>query len=133
MSDHSKFLKSVAQWLTEFVFHLNWLLFMMSSMSLNSRNVSKYLLKSLKHKPLRLNLIYLTPNNLSKSWIPRRVSPEERKLRCIRSYGIITPKKKQLGKLNLIFNEISQTSFKPIPKSNCSIPFCFRISRRDSF
>jgi hypothetical protein len=60
-------------------------------------------------------------------------SSEERKLRCIRSYGIITPKKKRLGKLNLIFNEISQTSFKPIPKSNRPIPFCFRISGRDSF
>jgi hypothetical protein len=133
MSDHSKSLKSVAQWLTEFIFHLSWLPFMMSSISLNLRNVSKYLLRSLKHEPLRLNLIYLTLNNLSKSWIPRRESPEERRLRCTRSYGIITPKKKQLGKQNLIFNEISQLSFKPIPKSNRPIPFCFRISGRDSF
>jgi hypothetical protein len=31
----------------------------MSSISLNSRNVSKYLWKSLKPVPLRLNLIYL--------------------------------------------------------------------------
>jgi hypothetical protein len=92
MSDHSRSLKFVAQWLTEFVFHLNWLPFMTSSISLNSRNVSKYLRRSWKHKPLRLNLIYLTPNNLSKSWIPRRESPEARKLRCIRSYGIITLK-----------------------------------------
>jgi hypothetical protein len=133
MSDHSKSLKSVAQWLTEFIFLLSWPPFMIFSISLNSRNVSKYLLKSLKHKPLRLNQIYLRPNNLSKSWIPRRESPEERKLRCIRSYGIITPKKKRLGKLNLIFNEITQTSYKPIPKSNRPIPFCFRISGRDSF
>jgi hypothetical protein len=133
MSDRSKSLKSVAQWLTEFVFLLSWPPFMMFSISLNSRNVSKCLLKSLKHKPLRLNQIYLTSNNLSKSWIPRRESPEERKLRCIRSYGIITPKRKRLGKLNLIFNEISQTSFKPIPKSNRPIPLCFIISERDSF
>jgi hypothetical protein len=133
MSDHSKSLKSVAQWLTEFVFHPNWLLFMMSSISLNSTNVSKYLLRLLKHKPLRSNLIYLTLNNPSKFLILRRESPEERKLRCIRSYGIITPKKKRLGKLNLTFKEISQTSFKPIPKSNRPIPFCFKISGQDSF
>jgi hypothetical protein len=133
MLDPLRFLKSVAQWLTEFVFHLNWLLFTMSSISLNSRNVSKYLRRSSKPVPLRLNLIYLTSNNLSKSWIPRKESPEERKLRYIKSYGIITPKKRQLGKQNPIFNEISQTSFKPIPKSNRPILFCFRISGQDSF
>jgi hypothetical protein len=133
MSDPSRFLKSVAQWLTEFVFHLNWLPFMMSSISLNSRNVSKYLRKSLKPVPLRLHLIYLTPNNLFKSWIPKSESPEGKRLKCIRSYGIITPKKKQLGKRNPISNKISQPSFQPIPKSNRPILFCFRISGRDSF
>jgi hypothetical protein len=132
MSDLLSSLKSVAQWLTEFIFHLNWLPFMMSSISLNSRNVSKYLQRSLEPVPLRLNLIYLTLNNPFKSWIPRRESPEGRRSKCIRSYGIITPKKKQLGKQNLIFNETSRTSFKPIPKSNHPILFCFRISGRDS-
>jgi hypothetical protein len=56
-----------------------------------------------------------------------------KKIKMYKSYGIITPKKKRLGKPNLTFNEISQTSFKPIPKSNRPIPFCFRISGRDSF
>jgi hypothetical protein len=133
MSDPLRFLKSVAQWLTEFVFHLNWLPFTMSSISLNSRNVSKYLRRSLKPVPLRLNLIYLTSNNLSKSWTPRKELPEERKLRCIKSYRIIILKKKQLEKRNPIFNKISQPSFQPIPKSNRPILFCFRISGRDSF
>jgi hypothetical protein len=73
---------------------------------------------NIRPPPLRLNLIYLTPNNLSKSWIPRKESPEEKQLRCTRFYGITTLKKKQLGKQNLIFNKISQTFFKPIPKSN---------------
>jgi hypothetical protein len=123
MSDPSESLKSVAQWLTEFVFLLSWPPFMMFSISLNSRNALKCLLRLLNHKPLRSNLIYPTLNNPSKSLIPRRESPEERRLKCIRSYGIITPKKKRLGKLSLIFNEISQTSFKPIPKSNRPIPF----------
>jgi hypothetical protein len=133
MSDPSRSLKSVAQWLTEFVFPLNWLPFTMFSISLNLRSVSKYPRRSLKPVPLRLNLIYLTPNNLSKSWIARRESPKGGKSKCIRSYGIITPKKKQHGKQNLIFNETSQTSFKPIPKSNRPILFYFRISGRDSF
>jgi hypothetical protein len=56
-----------------------------------------------------------------------------KKSKCIKSYGIITPKKKQLGKQNPIFNEISQLSFQPIPKSNRPILFYFRISGRDSF
>jgi hypothetical protein len=60
--------------------------------------------------------------------MPRKELPEERKLRCIKSYGIITPKKKQLGKQNPIFNGISQPSFQPISKSNHPIPFYFRIS-----
>jgi hypothetical protein len=128
MSDPLRSLKSMAQWLTKFTFQLNWLPFTMSSISLNSRNVSKYLRRSLKPAPLRLNPIYLTLSNLSKSWIPRKESPEERKSRCTRFYGTITPKKKQLGKPNPIFNKISQTSFKPIPKSNRQILFCLRIS-----
>jgi hypothetical protein len=41
--------------------------------------------------------------------------------------------KKPLGKRNPIFNKISQTSFKPIPKSNRPVIFRYRISRRDSF
>jgi hypothetical protein len=112
MSDHSKSLKSVAQWLTEFIFLLSWQPFMMSSISLNSRNASKCLLRSLNHKPLRSNLIYLTPNNLSRSLIPRRESPEERRLRCIRSCGIITQKKKQPGKPKIIFRKLPR-----IPKA----------------
>jgi hypothetical protein len=44
------------------------------------------------------NPIYHTPNNLSKSWIPRKDLLEEGQLRCIKSYGIITPKKKRLGR-----------------------------------
>jgi hypothetical protein len=128
MSDPSKFSMFVAQWLTNFAFHLNWLLFMMSSMFLNLRSVSKYPRKSLRHVPLRLNPIYRTLNNLFKSWIPRKGSPEEGQLRCIKSYGIITRRKKQLGRQSLIFNEISQTSFKPIPKSNYPILFSFGIS-----
>jgi transposase InsO family protein len=123
-----KILEIYAQWLTEFVSHLNWLPFTMFSISLNLRSVSKYPQKSLKPVLLRLNLIYHTSNNLSKSWILRKESPEGRKSKCIRSYGIITPKKKQLGKQNSIFNETSQTSFKPIPKPNRPILFCFRIS-----
>jgi hypothetical protein len=46
----------------------------------------------------------------------RKGSLEERRLKCIRSYGIITPKKKQLGKQNLIFSRISQLSFQQIPQ-----------------
>jgi hypothetical protein len=53
--------------------------------------------------------------------------------RCPKSSGIITLKKKRLGKPNPIFNEISQISFKPIPKSNRPIPFCSGISGQDSF
>jgi hypothetical protein len=127
MSDPLKFLMFVAQWLTNFAFHLNWLLFMMSTMSLNLRSVSKYPWKSLRHVPLRLNPICRTSNNLFKFWIPRNGSPEEGQLRCIKSYGIITPRKKRLGRQSLIFNEIFQTSFKPIPKSNHSILFSFGI------
>jgi hypothetical protein len=133
MSDPLRSLKSVAQWLTKFAFHLNWLPFMMFSISLNLRSVSKYPRKLLKSVPLRLNPIYLTPNNLSKSWIPRRESPGGRRSKCIRFYGIITPNKKQLGKQNPIFNEISQTSFKLILKSNYPTPFYIGISGRDSF
>jgi hypothetical protein len=44
-----------------------------------------------------------------------------------------TLKKKRLGKPNPIFNEISQISFKSIPNYDRSIPFCSRISGRDSF
>jgi hypothetical protein len=133
MSDPSKFSMFVTQWLTNFASHLNWLLFTMSSMSLNLRSVSKYPRKSLRHVPLRLNPIYRTSNNLFESWIPRKDLLEEGQLRCTKSYGIITPRKKQHEKLSLIFNGISQTSFKPIPKSNHSILFCFGISGRDSF
>jgi hypothetical protein len=112
MSDLSKSLKSAAQWLTEFVFLLNWQPFMMSSISLNSRNASKCLLRSLNHKPLTSNLIYLTPNNLSRSLIPRRESPEEGRLRCIRFYRIITRKKKLPGKLKNIFRRLFPISLK---------------------
>jgi hypothetical protein len=133
MSDPSKSSMFVAQWLTKFAFHLNWLPFTMSFMSLNLRNVSKYPRRSLRPVPLRLNPIYLTSNNLFESWIPRKGSPEEGQLRCIKSYGIITSKKKQLGRQNLIFNENFQISFKPIPKSNHLILLSFRISGRDSF
>jgi hypothetical protein len=132
MSDPLKFSMFVAQWLTSFAFRLNWLLFTMSTMSLNLRSVSKYPRKSLRHVPLRLNLIYRTSNNLFEFWILRKDSPEEGQLRCTRSYGIITPKKKRLGKLSLIFNGIFQTSFKPIPKSNHSVLLSFEISGRDS-
>jgi hypothetical protein len=128
MSDPLRSLKSVAQWPTKFAFHLNWLPFTMFSTSRNLRSVSKYPQKSLKPEPLRSNPIYLTPNNLSKSWIPRRESPGGRRSKCIRSYGIMTPKKKQLGKQNPIFNEISQTSFKLIPKSNYPTTFYIEIS-----
>jgi hypothetical protein len=128
MSDPFKLSMSVAQWLTNFAFHLIWLPFMISSMFLNLRSVSKYPRKSLRHVPSRLNPIYRTSNDLFESWIPRKDSPEEGQLRCTKSYGIITPKKKRLGKQNLIFNEISQASFKPIPKSNHSILFSFGIS-----
>jgi hypothetical protein len=41
-------LKVAAPWLTKFVFHLNGLLFTMSSIYLNSRNVLKCLRRSLK-------------------------------------------------------------------------------------
>jgi hypothetical protein len=51
----------------------------------------------------------------------------------IKMYKIITPKKKQLGKQNPIFNEISQTYFKLILKSNPPTPFYIEISGRDSF
>jgi hypothetical protein len=51
-----------------------------------------------------------------------------KKIKMYKILWIITPKKKQLGKQNPIFNEISQTSFKPTPKSNHPIPFYFRIS-----
>jgi hypothetical protein len=133
MSDLSKFSMFMAQWLTNFTFRLNWLPFTMSSMFLNLRSVSKYPRKSLRHVTLRLNPIYRTSNNLFESWIPRKDSPEEGQLRCTKSYGIITPRKKRLGKQSLIFNEISQISFKPIPKSNHPILFSFGISGRDSF
>jgi hypothetical protein len=133
MSDPSKFSMFVAQWLTSFAFRLNWLLFTMSSMSPNLICVSKYPRKSLRHVPLRLNPIYHTSNNPFESWIPRKDSPEEGQLRCTKSYGIITPRKKRLGKQSLIFNGISQTSFKPIPKSNHPILLSFGISGRDSF
>jgi hypothetical protein len=56
-----------------------------------------------------------------------------RAVKMYRSYEIITPKKKRLGKPSLIFNGISQTSFKPIPKSNYPFLFSFGISGRDSF
>jgi hypothetical protein len=125
MSDRLRSLKSVAQWLTRFAFHPKWLPSMMFSMFLNLRSVSKYPQKSLRPVLLRSNPIYLTPNNLSRSWIPRKGSPEGRRLKCTRSYGIITPKKKQLGKQNPIFNGISQPSFQPIHKSNRLILFCF--------
>jgi hypothetical protein len=133
MSDPLKFSTFVAQWHTNFDFRLNWLLFTMYFIFLNLRSVSKYPRKLLKHVPLRLNPISRTSSNLFKSWILRRDSPEEGQLRCTKSYGIITPKKKRLGKLSLIFNGIFQTSFKPIPKSNHSILFSFGISGRDSF
>jgi hypothetical protein len=128
MSDPLKFSTFVAQWHTNFAFHLNWLPFTMSFMSLNLRSVSKYPQKSLRHVPLRLNRICRTSNNLFESWILRRDSPEGEQLRCTRSYGIITPKKKRLGRLSLIFNGIFQTSFKPIPKSNYPFLFSFGIS-----
>jgi hypothetical protein len=133
MSDPLKFSMFVAQWLTNFAFRLNWLLSMMSSMFLNLRSVSMYPRKSWIPVPLRLNPIYRTSNNLFKSWIARKDSPEEGQLRYTKSYGIITLRKKRLGKQSLIFNEISQTSFKPIPKSNHPILFSFGISGRDSF
>jgi hypothetical protein len=133
MSDPSKSSMFVIQWLTKFAFHLNWLPFTMFSTSLSLGSVSKYPRKLWIPVPLRLNPIYLTSNNLFEFWIPRKGSPEEGQLRCIKSYGIITPRKKRLGKLSLIFNGISHTSFKPIPKSNHSILFSFGISGRDSF
>jgi hypothetical protein len=65
--------------------HLNWLLFTMFSMSLSLRNVSKYPQKSWRPVPLRLNPIYLTLSNLIEFWIPKKGSPEEGQLRCIKS------------------------------------------------
>jgi hypothetical protein len=110
MSDHSKSLKSAAQWLTEFIFLLSWQQFMMSSIYLNSRNASKCLLRLLNHKPLRSNLVYLTPSNLSRSLIPRRVSLEERKLRCIRSYGITYRRRSNLGNRKLSSEKLPRIS-----------------------
>jgi hypothetical protein len=133
MSDPSKSSMFVAQWLTNFAFHLNWLPFTMFSTSLSLGSVSKYPWKSWIPVPLRLNPIYLTSNNLFEFWIPRKGSPEEGQLRCIKSYGIITPRKKQLGRQKLIFNEIFRISFKPILKYNLLILFSFGISGRDSF
>jgi hypothetical protein len=85
----------------------------------------------LKPQPLRSNPIYLMLNNPSKSWIPKKESPEERQLKCIRSYGIITLKRKQLGKWNLIFNRISRLSFQLIPKSDRSDPSSSASESRD--
>jgi hypothetical protein len=133
MSDPLRFLKFVAQWLTNFVSHLIWLLFMMFSISPNLKGVSRYPRRLLKPELLRFNPIYPIFNNPSKSWIPRKGSPEGKRSKCIRSYGITTPKRKQLGKRNPIFNRISQLFFQPIPKSNHPIFFRFRISGRDSF
>jgi hypothetical protein len=81
----------------------------------NSKSVSRYLRRSLKPQLLRLNPIYPILNNPSKSWI-RKGSLEGRRSKCTRSYGIIIPKKKQLGKQNPIFNRISQLSFQRIPQ-----------------
>jgi hypothetical protein len=133
MSDLFRSLKFVAQWLTNFVFHLKWLLSTMFFISPNSKSVSRYLRRSLKPQLLRLNPIYPILNNPSKSWILRKGSPEGKGSKCIRSYGITTPKRKQLGKQNLIFNRISQLFFQPIPKSNRPIFFRFRILGRDYF
>jgi hypothetical protein len=133
MSDPLRFLKFVAQWLTNFAFHFKWLLSTMFFISPNSKRVSKYLWRLLKPQLLRLNPIYPILSNPSKSWIPRKGSPEGKGSKCIRSFGITIPKKKQLGKQNRIFNKISQLFFQPIPKSNRPIFFYFRISGRDSF
>jgi hypothetical protein len=101
----------VALWFTSFAFHLNWRLFTMSSMSLSLRSVSKYPRKLLRHVPLRLNPTYRTLSNPFVSWTPRKDSPEEGPLRCTKSYGIITPKKKQLGKQSIEGTKGSRTIF----------------------
>jgi hypothetical protein len=72
MSDPLRSFKSLAQWLTQFVFHLKWPPFTMFSIFLNLRRVSRYPRRSLKPVPLRSNLIYPTSNHPSKSWTPKK-------------------------------------------------------------
>jgi hypothetical protein len=84
----------------------------MSSIYLNSRSASKCLLRFLNHKPSRSSLIYLMPNNPFRFLIPRREPLEERRLRCIKSCGIIILKKKPPGKLKTIFRRTSPNSLR---------------------
>jgi hypothetical protein len=104
-----------------------------SSMYLNLGNASKSLPRSSIFKPSKSSQTYLILNIRSEYWIPKREAQEEKQSGCLRSNGTITLKKKQLGKLNLIFSTTFQTSLEPNQVSNLPIPFCSGISGRDSF
>ena len=104
--------------LTDFVFLLSWPPFIMYSMYHNSGSASKYLLRSLNHKILRLNPIYPIRSIQSKFLTPRKEVREGRKLKCTRSSGSIIPKKKPLGRLKISSKETFPTFLEPI----CNTP-----------
>jgi len=133
MSDHLKSSKLVVQLLTESVFLLSWLPFMMFSISLNSRSASKCPLRSLNHKISKLNPIYLILSIQSEFLTPKKEVPEGRRLECTKSSGITILRKKPLGSLKLIFKEFFPTFLKPIQIPNLSVLILLVISGRDSF
>jgi len=133
MSDHLKSSKLVVQLLTESVFLLSWLPFMMFSISLNSRSASKCPLRSLNHKISKLNPIYLMLSIQSEFLTPRKEVLEGRKLECTKFSGITILRKKPLGSLKLIFKEFFPTFLKPIQIPNLSVLILLVISGRDSF
>ena len=131
--DHLKSSKIVVQLLNESIFLLSWPPFMMSSISLNSRNASKCPLRSLNHKILKLNPIYLMLSIQSEFLTPKKEVLEGRKLKCTKSSGIIILRKKPLGRLKIFSKETFPTFLEQIQVSNISIPFLPVISGRDSF
>src|SRR6185503_18045981 len=96
---------------------------MMSFMYLNLRNASKCPLRFLNHKISRLNPIYLTLSTQSKFLTPKKEVLEGRKLKCIKSSGIIILRKKPLGRLKIFSKETFPTFLEQIQISN--LPFLF--------
>src|SRR6185437_14604571 len=106
---------------------------MMFFISLNSRNASKCPLRSLNHKILKLNPIYLMLSIQLEFLTPKKEVPEGRRLECTKSSGITILSKKPLGRLKLISKEIFLTFLEPIQYQIFPSLFLPVISGRDSF
>jgi hypothetical protein len=108
---------------------------MVSFTYLSSRNVSEFQLRSLNSKKSMWNQIFHTSNILSEHWIRKKEALVERWWKCIKFSGLITLRKKPLGRQRTISIDISRVflalpqvplSLSLLHSSNLGMRFFFR-------